>query len=310
MVKVHVPWEARGWNAYGVLALEDTGRRPGRRRAASARRRRRRPRRGRCSARSSSGPTRSCGTAASPASALDVSLGVWELDLYAEAALRQRRRRCERWRARPPGRSSALERVRHDGAHAAARRGRAPGRRSTPTRTCSPSAPSTSTTTRATPTRSLYSVPPRGAAPPLPGEPSPVLALLPRPAPGRRSSRRCPRRVAGTTPPSRSRSSGTSRTARFVARLDHSVLALTYLRVETFVAGHFGRRGGGLPLRGRPRAARRAAARDAGEPRADRSPSGPRGAGSRCASPCSPLTRGASPPRGPRWAGAHPRAGA
>jgi hypothetical protein len=26
----------------------------------------------------------------------------------------------------------------------------------------------------------------------------------------------------------------------FVARLDHSVLALTYLRVETFAAGHFG----------------------------------------------------------------------
>jgi hypothetical protein len=30
----------------------------------------------------------------------------------------------------------------------------------------------------------------------------------------------------------------------FVARLDHSVLALTYLRVETFVAGHLGTRGG------------------------------------------------------------------
>jgi hypothetical protein len=29
----------------------------------------------------------------------------------------------------------------------------------------------------------------------------------------------------------------------FVARLDHSVLAVTYLRVETFVAGHLGARG-------------------------------------------------------------------
>ena len=34
----------------------------------------------------------------------------------------------------------------------------------------------------------------------------------------------------------------------FVARLDHSVLALTYLRVETFVAAHVGRRGGELRL--------------------------------------------------------------
>jgi hypothetical protein len=30
----------------------------------------------------------------------------------------------------------------------------------------------------------------------------------------------------------------------FVARLDHSVLALTYLRVETFAAAHLGHRGG------------------------------------------------------------------
>jgi hypothetical protein len=34
----------------------------------------------------------------------------------------------------------------------------------------------------------------------------------------------------------------------FVARLDHSLLALTYLRVETFVAGSFGTRGGEFRL--------------------------------------------------------------
>ena len=34
----------------------------------------------------------------------------------------------------------------------------------------------------------------------------------------------------------------------FEARLDHSVLALTYLRVETFVAGHLGHEGGELRL--------------------------------------------------------------
>ncbi|BDG04089.1 hypothetical protein [Anaeromyxobacter oryzae] len=34
----------------------------------------------------------------------------------------------------------------------------------------------------------------------------------------------------------------------FIARLDHAVLALTYLRVETFVAGHFGHRGGEFRL--------------------------------------------------------------
>jgi len=34
----------------------------------------------------------------------------------------------------------------------------------------------------------------------------------------------------------------------FVARLDHAVLALTYLRVETFVAGHFGGKGGEFRL--------------------------------------------------------------
>jgi hypothetical protein len=34
----------------------------------------------------------------------------------------------------------------------------------------------------------------------------------------------------------------------FVARLDHSLLALTYLRVETFVAGSFGTKGGEFRL--------------------------------------------------------------
>jgi hypothetical protein len=34
----------------------------------------------------------------------------------------------------------------------------------------------------------------------------------------------------------------------FIARLDHSVLLLTYLRIETFVAGHFGTKGGEFRL--------------------------------------------------------------
>ena len=34
----------------------------------------------------------------------------------------------------------------------------------------------------------------------------------------------------------------------FLARLDHSVLALTYLRVETFAAVHLGHRGGEFRL--------------------------------------------------------------
>jgi hypothetical protein len=237
LVKLHAPWEARGWNAYGVLALEDTGAGP-------------RPTR-RLGALGAGGRAEAVlGTLEVGADALlrdgreprfgvDVSLGVWELDLYAEAALRSGAA-IERWRL-VPGPVPSLERVAHDGL--------------TPQLVAGATWSTKYSDEDVLTVGAEYFYDDTGyedadaypfllAVPSLfPDEPSPfspfylgrhqaaLFATLP--APGRWNDTTFTASVLGNLSD-----------RSLVVRLDHSVLALTYLRVETFVAGHLGARGG------------------------------------------------------------------
>lgn len=108
MVKLHVPWEKRGWNFYGVGVLEDVagtgsvqrlGRLAGGGRAEIV-----------------AGPAE-LGLDAlvqnghHPRFGVDVSAGVWELDVYAEAALRNGVD-TPRWREVNPAAASFTDRYR------------------------------------------------------------------------------------------------------------------------------------------------------------------------------------------------------
>jgi hypothetical protein len=237
LVKLHLPWEARGWNAYGVVALEDTGAGP-------------RPTR-RLGALGAGGRVEAvAGTVELGADALvrdgrkprfgvDVSLGVWELDLYAEAALRSGAA-VERWRL-VPGPVPALERVELDGL--------------TPQLVAGATWSAKYSDEDVVTVGAEYFYDDTGygdadaypyllAVPSLvPGEASPfspfylgrhqaaLFATLP--APGGWNDTTFTLSALGNLSD-----------RSFVVRLDHSVLALTYLRVETYVAGHFGERGG------------------------------------------------------------------
>jgi hypothetical protein len=237
LVKLHLPWEARGWNAYGILALEDTGAGP-------------RPTR-RLGALGAGGRaevvlgTVELGADAlvrdgrEPRFGLDVSLGVWELDLYAEAALRSGGT-VERWRL-APGPAPTLERIDHDGLTPQVVAGA----------TWSAKYSDEDVVTVGaewfwddTGYRDAAIYPYLLAVPSLqPGAPSPfspfylgrhqaaLFATLP--APGSWNDTTFTLSALGNLSD-----------RSFVVRLDHSVLALTYLRVETFVAGHLGERGG------------------------------------------------------------------
>ncbi len=237
LVKLHVPWEARGWNAYGVLALEDTG--------AGPRTTRRLGALGAGGRAEAVIGTLEVGADAllkdgrEPRFGVDLSLGVWELDLYAEAALRSGAT-VERWRL-VPGPAPALERVRHEG--------------------LTPQVVAGATWSTKYSDEDVLTVgaeyfyddtgygdadvyPYLLAVPSVfPGEPSAfspfylgrhqaaLFATLPSPG--------------GWNDTTFTLSAlGNLSDRSFVVRLDHSVLALTYLRVETFVAGHFGERGG------------------------------------------------------------------
>lgn len=246
MLKVHVPWEARGWNAYGYLVFDDTGTRP----VA--------PRRlGRVGAAARTevvlgtfelGLDALVRDGRRPRFGADASLGVWELDLHAEAALRSGAD-VERWTrdpAAPAGDPTlGLRRVRHDGL--------------TPQIVAGVTWSANYSDEDAITVGAEYFYDDTGyedaeiypyllAVPFLPafeGEPSPftpfylgkhqaaLFASLP--APGSWND------TTFTLSALANLSDGS-----VVVRLDHSVLALTYLRVETYVAGHMGTRGGEL----------------------------------------------------------------
>jgi hypothetical protein len=257
MVKAHLPWERRGWNAYAVALLEDP--RIGGGEAAGTLRGI--PVGGRAEVVLGTvevGADLLVGEGARPRWGLDVSAGVWELDLYAEAALGAAR---PRWRERDP--SGAL----------------VPDPTQSPRFVLeTPSGPSPQLTlgaawsakysdedvvtvhaewfwqragyTDASIYPYLFFGAPRLTAPVA----DPDFRVV-RQDPAAYSSFYLGRQYAGAVValPSPGSWNGTTLSLSvlgnltdrsFVARLDHSVLALTYLRLETFVQGHLGRRGG------------------------------------------------------------------
>lgn len=101
MVKAHLPWEARGWNAYAVALLEDPRYGGGERTGALDGI----PVGGRVEAVLGTmelGLDALVGAGAPPRYGIDVSAGVWELDVYGEAAIGGAR---SRWRVRDPSAS-------------------------------------------------------------------------------------------------------------------------------------------------------------------------------------------------------------
>jgi hypothetical protein len=98
MVKAHVPWEALGWNAYAVALLEDPRYGGGERTGTVGGI----PVGGRLEAVLGTvelGVEALAGHGAPPRYGLDVSAGVWDLDLYGEVAIGGAR---SRWRVRDP----------------------------------------------------------------------------------------------------------------------------------------------------------------------------------------------------------------
>ncbi len=263
MVKVHLPWESRGWNAYGVAMLEDVS---GDTREATNR-----------IGRVATGGRAEIvlGTVELGADALsqnghrprfgvDVSAGVWDLDLYAEAALRTSVD-TPRWRLAPATLENPLGIVRDDPIGW------------TPQVTVGGSW-SVKYSDEDVVTfgaeyfydRSGYES--AGIYPRLLGVaalgplPSPLPAPFPAGAPNAYSGQPSPftpfylgRQYGGAfvSLPKPGSWNDTTFTLSvlanlsdrtFIARLDHSVLALTYLRVETFLAGTFGERDGEFRL--------------------------------------------------------------
>jgi hypothetical protein len=266
MVKLHVPWEARGWNAYGVAVVEDIAGDPPRAADGSVEGTGRVGRVG-VGGRAEIvlGPMELGLDALAqdghrPRFGVDVSAGVWELDLYGEAAIRTSVD-TPRWR-QVPGTTDAtplLERFeRHDrlGPTAQIVVGGTWAAKYSDEDSVTVGAEyfydqSGYDHPRIYPV--LLGVAGLGGAPPTidaeqlgttianpwSGEPNPFTsfylgrhygaAFVSLPAPGRWNDTSFTLSILGNLSDK-----------SFVARLDHSVLALTYLRVETFVAGHFG----------------------------------------------------------------------
>lgn len=270
MVKVHVPWEARGWNAYGVAVFEDLAGDPPRRADGT-------PdgvnRLGRLGAGGrvevvvagvELGADALVQSGHRPRFGVDLSTGLWDLDVYAEAALRTSVD-TPRWREVPGTTSRDLlgRFERHDPL------GFTPQVVAGVTYSANYSDEDAVTvggeyfydhsgydSPRIYPfllaVSSLSPVPAvtfdAGGATttvgnPFAGQPAPftpfylgrhyggVFAALP--APGSWNDTTFTLSVLGNLSD-----------RSFVARLDHSVLLLTYLRLETFAAGHFGAREG------------------------------------------------------------------
>ncbi len=253
MVKLHVPWEARGWNAYGVALLEDAA---GREETTS--------RLGRVGVGGRAEVV--VGTVELGADALvqdgnrprfgvDASAGVWDLDVYAEAALRTGRD-APRWRELSPGAPLVF------------RYGRADPEGFTPAAVVGGSWSANYSDEDAVTVGAEYSYDDAGyaskdvypfllaGAPELTGDPAAPFrqrdpaafrpfylgrhyagAFVLLPSPGRWNDTTLTLSVLGNLSD-----------RSFVARLDHAVLALTYLRVESFVAASFGARGGEFRL--------------------------------------------------------------
>ncbi|ACL67395.1 conserved hypothetical protein [Anaeromyxobacter dehalogenans 2CP-1] len=253
MVKVHVPWEARGWNFYGVLAFEDL--------AGEARATDRVGRVGAGGRAELVAGTAELGLDAMvqdghrPRFGVDLSGGLGDFDLYAEAALRTGTD-GPRWRKTAPTLTDPF--------------GYAPyePRGFTPQIVLGGSWSANYSDEDAVLVGAEYFFDDAGysdadvypflaAGAPRLDLTNPAAPALVQQDPTAFRPFYLGRHYAGTfvTLPKPGRWNNTIFTLSalgnlsdrtFVVRLDHSVLALTYLRVETFVAGHMGRKGGEL----------------------------------------------------------------
>ncbi len=278
LVKVHVPWEARGWNLYGVAVLEDLAGDPPRR-ADGAQDGTNRLGRVGGGGRAEVvlggvevGADAMVQDGHRPRFGVDVSTGLWDLDVYAEAALRSTVD-TPRWR-RVPGALAGADLFsayeRHDpvgflpqvvaGATYAAkysdedvvsfggeyfydRSGYEDARVYPLLLLASGLSTAGAELTFPNPGGGGTTTIPN----PYAGQPNPFTpfylgrhyagAFVSLPSPGRWNDTTFTLSVLGNLSDK-----------SFVARLDHSVLALTYLRVETFVASHFGAREGEFRL--------------------------------------------------------------
>jgi hypothetical protein len=260
MVKAHLPWEGRGWNAYAVALLED-------------------PRVGSRAAPATVagllaggrlevvlgtvelGADVLAGDGARPRWGLDASAGVWELDLHAEAALGAAR---PRWRVRDPAAPVLAE----------------PGQGRYALETPAGASPQVVAGASWAANYSDEDAVAVGAewfyqeagyaerdvypflyfgAPALTAPPTDPDVSLAQQEPAAFTSFYLGKHYAGAwvslpAPGSWNDTTftlsvlGNLSDRSFVARLDHALVALTYLRVETFVAGHFGQRGGEFRL--------------------------------------------------------------
>jgi hypothetical protein len=269
MVKVHVPWEQRGWNFYAVSVLEDV---------------------------SGVTPTKADGSPDSnrlgrvgvggraeivvggvelgadalvqdrhrPRFGVDFSTGIWDLDVYGEAALRTSLD-APRWRVKPGADpSDPFSYERHDplGFTPQLTGGASYAYKYSDEDTVAfgaeyffndggyDSARIYPVLLAAAVTSNVPSFDPGIAGTttnPFLGQPNPFTpfylgrhyagAYVSLPNPGSWNNTTFTLSVLGNLSDK-----------SFVARLDHSVLALTYLRVETYLAGHFGSREGEFRL--------------------------------------------------------------
>ncbi|WP_242393975.1 hypothetical protein [Anaeromyxobacter oryzisoli] len=251
MVKVHVPWEKRGWNLYGVALLEDVAGQPqavdrvGR--VASG---------GRAEVvfgLAELGVDALVQDGRRPRFGADVSAGVWDLDLYAEAALRTGVD-GSRWVAGPSSAADVFGYVRRDP------EGFVPQVTVGGTWSWKYSDEDAATfgaeyfyNDAGYDGPAVYPFLLAGA--PLVDVTDPAAPKVSQRAPGAFTPYYLGRHYAGAYASLPSPGSWNDHTftlsvlgnlsdRSFIARLDHAVLALTYLRVESFVAGHLGRRGG------------------------------------------------------------------
>ena len=273
MVKVHVPWEARGWNFYGVTVVEDVAGDPpknpdGTRDGVN--------RLGRIGGGGRAevvlggaeiGADALLQDGHRPRFGVDVSGGIWDVDLYGEAALRTTVD-TPRWREVPGVTDVLLRYQRADpvgwlpqvvlgatysvkysdedsvtfGAEYFYDRSGYDSPRIYPGLLAISSLSPSPQFTFAPPGGSPTSI-----ANPYAGQPNPFTsfylgrhyggAYVSLPKPGRWNDTNFTLTVLGNLSDQ-----------SFVARLDHNVLLLTYLRLETYVASHFGTREGEFRL--------------------------------------------------------------
>ena len=260
MVKAHLPWERRGWNAYAVALLEDPRVGGGDRAGTLAGI----PVGARVEAVLGTvelGLDALAGSGAPPRYGIDLSAGVWELDLHGEVAIGGAR---PRWRVRDPAAPLLAE----------------PGLGRYELREASGASPRVVAGASWSGNYSDEDAVTVGAewfwqdsgygdadaypflalgAPALTAPVTDPSVSLFRQEPSAFTSFQLGRQYAAAfvSLPSPGSWNDTTFTLSvlgnlsdrsFLARLDHSVLALTYLRVETFAAVHLGHRGGEFRL--------------------------------------------------------------